>query len=585
MLEIKDKKFFLEGQEFKIYSGAMHYFRIMPDYWPDRLLKLKAAGLNTVETYVCWNLHEPRHNEFDFGGILDIKRYVKTAQEAGLKVILRPGPYICAEWDFGGLPAWLLKDKNIRLRCNDAKYLEYVDNYIKRLFSELDDCFYSNGGNIIAVQIENEYGSYGNDKKYLQHIKKLYQECGVKELLFTSDGDASMMLAGGMLDGVLETVNLGSNAKSRFDSLEKYQRDMPLMCTEFWCGWFDHWGERHHKRSVNNMTKVLKEFLDLDANFNFYMFHGGTNFAFTAGSNNFSHLMPCTTSYDYYAPLNEYGDYTPLYYAIREIMHKHQNLPLEELPPRPRLQTIGEVKLTEATSLFDNFDNIGKHHYSPLAEGMEYFDQNFGMIYYKTVLKGRYGLCNLTIQDLHDRGYLYIDGKLTKTIDCTTNPVIRKMLKKESVLYNFSGDSCEISLLVDAMGRTNYGSKLYDRKGISGIRLANQNIMDYEITTFPLDNLDKLDFGKNCGKYPLFFKGNFNASSTADCFVALRGFVKGSVYVNGFNLGRYWSKGPQKTLYLPGCLLKNDRPNEILVMELENCAAPVVNITDKHDLG
>lgn len=582
MLEIKDGKFLLDGKKFNFYSGAMHYFRILPEYWEDRLAKLKAMGLNTVETYVCWNLHEPKHNEFDFSGRLDIKKYIQIADKLGLKVILRPGPYICAEWDMGGLPAWLLQDKNLRIRCNDSKYLEYCDNYMHRLFDEVRDCLSSNGGNIIAVQVENEYGSYGNDKKYLEHIKNLYIECGVKELLFTSDGDSSFMLHGGHLDGVLETVNLGSNAKSRFNALDKVQENMPKMCTEFWCGWFDHWGSPVHiKRPYRSAIPEIKTFLDLDANFNIYMFHGGTNFGFTAGANYYKKFTPTVTSYDYDAPLNEYGDYTKAYHAYRDILLKHQGLDIE-LPPRPNVQYIGEVQLNETTSLFDNLDNIGEKHYSPRPEGMEYYGQNSGLIYYKTNVKGKYGTMILSLNDLHDRAYIYIDGDKKATIDT----IRRKLFKNnKKLIVNLNKDNNEISVLVDAMGHTNYGPHIADMKGISGINLAMQNLMDFEVTTLPLDNIDKLDYSKNSGKYPLFFRGTFTTDSNAECFVEFKNFTKGNIYVNGFNLGRFWNIGPQRTLYLPGALLRTDAPNEIVVLELEGCKKPSVKIVDKHNLG
>ena len=583
MLEFKGKDFYLDGEKYVIYSGAMHYFRILPEYWEDRLSKLKAMGLNTVETYVCWNLHEKKHNEFDFSGILDIKKYIKTAEKLGLNVILRPGPYICAEWDMGGLPSWLLKDKNVKLRCNDDLYLGFVKNYLFRLFDELKECFKSNGGNIIAVQVENEYGSFANSKLYLKKIKDLYLEWGIKELLFTSDGDVPFMLNGGSLDDTLETVNTGSNAGGRLKTLENFQPDKPLMCTEFWDGWFDHWGEKHHVRPPKSVVVEVQKFLELNASFNLYMFHGGTNFAFTAGANHFSKYQPTTTSYDYNAPLNEYGDYTPLYYQIREMLLAKQGIDTV-LPDRPKTQNIGEVKLTKCTSLFDNLENIGEKHYSPTAEGMEQFDQSFGMILYKTAVKGKYGIGTFKLVDLHDEAYVFFDNKY-KMKESIMDSTFKKLLNKKNYIVNFNKDENEITVLVDALGRTNYGDHITDSKGIHGIKFNQQNLLDYEVTTLPLDNLEKLDFTKNSNVYPLFFKGEFETKSNAECFVELKNFTKGVVYINGFNLGRFWNKGPQKTLYLPGCLLKTDAKNEIIVLEMENCKEPTISIVDKHNLG
>lgn len=263
MLTIKDGEFKMDGKSFRIYSGSMHYFRIMPEYWEDRLRKLKAAGFNTVETYVCWNMHEPRKGEFDFTGRFDIRRFIKTAQEVGLYAIVRPGPYICAEWDFGGLPAWLLKDRNMRLRCAYPEYLQHVSDFYHRLFEEIGDLQQSEGGNIIAMQIENEYGSYGNDKEYLRYIEKLMLDCGTKVMLFTSDGDDNSMLSGGTLPDVFKTLNFGSRASEIFNAMDRFRENTPKMCTEFWCGWFDHWGEEHHTRGSDSVAGEIKDFLTL----------------------------------------------------------------------------------------------------------------------------------------------------------------------------------------------------------------------------------------------------------------------------------------------------------------------------------
>lgn len=335
MLTIKDGEFKMDGESFRIYSGSMHYFRIMPEYWEDRLRKLKAAGFNTVETYVCWNMHEPRKGEFDFTGRFDIRRFIKTAQEVGLYAIVRPGPYICAEWDFGGLPTWLLKDRNMRLRCAYPDYLQHVSDFYHRLFEEIGDLQQSEGGNIIAMQIENEYGSYGNDKEYLRYIERLMLDCGTKVMLFTSDGDDNSMLSGGTLPDVFKTLNFGSRASEIFNAMDRFHENTPKMCTEFWCGWFDHWGEEHHTRGSDSVAGEIKDFLDIDASFNFYMFHGGTNFGFTAGANCYEEYQPTVTSYDYCALLTEWGDYTPAYYAVRELLLKAQNLPETELPASP----------------------------------------------------------------------------------------------------------------------------------------------------------------------------------------------------------------------------------------------------------
>ena len=584
MFEIKDGKFEKNGEKINIYSGAMHYFRILPEYWEDRLLKLKLAGFNTVETYVCWNLHEPTKGVFDFSGRLDIKKYIKIAEKLGLNVIVRPGPYICAEWDMGGLPAWLLADKNMRLRCYDKQYLKHIDSYYNALISEIKDEQCTQGGSIIAMQVENEYGSFGNDKKYLEYIKTLMINLGVEVLLFTSDGPSGWMLDGGTIDGVYKTLNFGSGAKSKFAALDKYKQNAPKMCMEFWCGWFDHWGGKHHTRGYKDVLKEMQEFFNQDASFNFYMFHGGTNFGFTAGANHYLKFSPTVTSYDYCALLNEYGDYTPAYHAVRKLLCEKQNIQLTKLPESPRLQKIGIVDLSETASLLDNLGNIGTSHYSPMPEGMEHFGQCSGMIYYKTRLAGNIGTSALSITDIHDRAYVYIDKKLAKTFDYNKSGIIKKILKRDAMIVSSSDKDRELEILVDAMGHVNYGEHIYDTKGIGRVMINMQTLMDYEVVTLSLDNIEKVNYDKEASTFPKFFKGHFSAESNSDCFVELKGWTKGSVFVNGFNLGRYWKIGPQQTLYIPGALLQTDKPNEIVVLELEKCCCSSVNIIDKHKL-
>lgn len=596
MFEIKDKKFLMDGKPINIYSGAMHYFRTFPEYWEDRLTKLKLAGFNTVETYVCWNLHEPKPGEFCFEGMLDIERFVKTAEKVGLYCIVRPGPYICAEWDFGGLPAWLLKDKNMQIRCNYPDYTACVERFYRELLSRLAPLQMTKGGNIIAMQVENEYGSYGNDKEYLAFIEKLMRDCGIDCELFTSDSNWKNMLSGGSLPHIYKVLNFGSKAKTAFNCLKDFPNDGPNMCGEFWCGWFDHWRDKHHTRNAADIAKEVKDFLDIDANFNFYMFHGGTNFGFTAGAN-FTPgcpYEPTVTSYDYCALLNEWGDYTPAYHEVRKLLCEKQGIEMGELPPSPELQSIGKVKLTKGASLFENLDNIGEKHRSAVPEGMEYYGQNFGMIYYETVLSGKYDMSPVSIKDVHDFGYVYFDGKQKAFIDRTKytvpnkfslkNLILKKSPEDNSVMMKALDGDRKIGVLVDTMGRVNYGARMLDRKGISDIYIGNQRQMGFDVWTLPLDNLENLKYAETYDKNePVFLKGTFKTDSKADCFVHLDGFEKGYVFVNGFNLGRFWAVGPQKSLYLPGALLKEE--NEIIVLSLNGFSTPEVSILDTHNLG
>ena len=596
MLEIKNKKFYMDSKPFDIYSGAMHYFRTVPEYWEDRLTKLKAAGFNTVETYVCWNLHEKKPGEFDFSGILDIEKYLEIAQKVGLYAIVRPGPYICAEWDFGGLPAWLLKDKNMQIRCMYPDYLKCVERFYKELLPRLVPHLESHGGNIIAMQVENEYGSYGNDKDYLRYVEKLTRDCGIDCLLFTSDENTNNMISGGSLPDIYKVLNFGSRSRTAFNVLKDFENDGPNMCGEFWCGWFDHWRDKHHTRNSLEIVNEIKGFIDNGASFNIYMFHGGTNFGFTAGANhNQGHgYEPTVTSYDYCAMLTEWGDYTPAYHAVRKLLCEKQGIEPPELPESPKLQSIGKVELTETASLFENLDNIGEKHHVPVPEGMEYFGQNFGLIYYETTLKGKYNASPMYVKNVHDFAEVYFDGEKKTSIDRTLYSVEGKTTLKDVIFKKKKGESSpflmpalsgerKIGILVDTMGRVNYGNML-DRKGISDIYLGIQRLMNYDIWTLPLDNLDKLKYSSSVKKEePVFLRGSFKTDSKADCFIHLDGFNRGCVYINGFNLGRFWKVGPQKSLYIPGTLLKDE--NEIIVFNIGGYSKPTVSITDKHNLG
>lgn len=580
MFEIKKDSFYLNGKPFRLYSGAMHYFRVLPEYWEDRLKKLKALGMNCVETVTCWNLHEPKEGEFDFSYMLDIVKFCKTAQDLGLYVIVRPGPYTCAEWDFGGFPAWLLKDKNLRLRCNDPAYMAKVKPFLQRMAKELLPMLVTKGGNILAMQIENEYGSYGNDKDYLRTIEKILRDNGVDVPFFTSDGNTNFMLSGGTLPHIYKTLNFGSRAKTAFAALDGYQKDMPKTCMEFWCGWFDHWGEVHHRRIPQQVAYEVKNLVDCGANINIYTFHGGTNFNFWAGANNYGKYQPTVTSYDDAALLNEYGDYSKAYHKVREILHEAQGLSLGELPERPKLQNIGEVRLDKKADLWKNLHSLGEKHFSATPESMECFGQNFGYVLYETTIKGSYPSQTLYVEGVHDIAYLKVDGKLVKTYDRCKNRSQKNNDGFACKIPAFDGE-CKIQILVEGMGRTNYGPNMEtDRKGIQKVRLGMQTIFGWDVYTLPFDNLDKVVFSDNADMQGgTILKGEFNAVSGKDCFVDMRGFRKGFVIVNGFNIGRYWRKGPQRTLYLPAPLLKER--NTIIVVENEK-AKDSLNITDRH---
>ena len=580
MLEMKNRKFYMDGEEFHIYSGAMHYFRIPEEYWEDRLLKLRAAGLNTVETYVPWNYHEPKKGQFNFDGMLDIVKFVKTAQDLGLYVIVRPGPYICAEWDFGGLPAWLLKDKNVRLRCWDKTYIKAVEDFFKVLIPKLLPYLETNGGKIIAMQVENEYGSFGRDKKYLYWLRDLMRDLGVDIQLFTSDGEDRYFFSGGGIPEEWMVANFGGYNENRFDDLKLLQPDKPLMCGEHWCGWFDRWGTSHHTDDAEEtLGRSLDGFFKEDANFNLYMFHGGTNFGFSSGANYYDSYCPTTTSYDYGAPLNEYGGYTDKYFVLRDRMQKQLGKELPELPPDAKTQKIGKVNFTEFADFRNIYKKFAVHKKSHIPHYMEHYGQNSGLILYSTTLKGNYRDSKLNAFGVHDIAYIYINGELKHIYDRTKLKGKELFEESFSVPIDAFNGEVKIDILVQALGRINYARRIYDRKGLDEVYIEGQAIVDWDVYCMELDVAPEIPYKKSHKDFPCFLKGTFKAEEKHDTFVDMRGFKNAIVYVNGFNLGRFINGGPQYTLYLPGTLLKEE--NEIVVFELQNTNKKSITLTDK----
>lgn len=580
------ERFYMNGKPYTILSGAMHYFRIPQKYWYDRLLKLKECGFNTVETYTCWNLHEPREGEFDFSGILDIAKYIEIAKDLGLNVILRPGPYICAEWEFGGLPAWLLKYEKMPLRCYNELFLSKVSRYYSELLGRVKPYLASRGGNIIMIQVENEYGSYGDDKEYLRAIAQIYKDNDIDCLYFTSDGPCNSMLTGGMLDEYLAVANFGSKPEERLTVLKEFRPNQPVMCGEYWCGWFDHWFEKHHTRTAEEICADFEGFFRIGASFNFYMFHGGTNFGFMNGANYTSKYEPTVTSYDYCAPLNEAGDRTPTYYAVRDLVQKYCG----EVPPLTACETkkvsYGKVTLTEHADLFENLDRISKPIHTPTPQFMEEVGQNYGYILYRSTINGPRDTRELIVDDIHDRVQIFLDGEFKGTYCRWAKPS-----KEELVRFKIGKDEkIRIDLLVENMGRVNYGQKLRDRKGISAMRMGLQYHFGWEIYCLPMENeLIELDFKPLTNEFvsgPSFLRGELQIEGEpADTFLRLDGFNKGFVKINGVNIGRYFNEaGPQKTLFVPAPFLKTGK-NEILVFESDRTENLSVEFLDNPDLG
>jgi beta-galactosidase len=557
---VRDSEFLLNGRPFRIFSGEIHYFRVPREYWRDRLLKLRAMGLNTVCTYMPWNLHEPRPGTFDFGGMLDVAAFLRLAQELGLWAILRPGPYICAEWDFGGLPAWLLADDNLRIRCADPSWLTAVQRYIERVSEELAPLTCTRGGAIIMVQVENEYGSFGNDKRYLRALRGMLQRSWSDVPLFTSDGPEPDMLAAGTLDECLAVVNFGSNAPKNVGAIRAFRPNQPAMCGEFWCGWFDQWGKRRQGSGSTDAAADVRWMAENDASFNLYMFHGGTNFGFTSGANVYDDTYsPTVTGYDYWAPLDEAGRPTPKYWAFREVLAAHQpaGVVLPDPPPPTRIVTIPEIRLTESAGLFDNLPEPLR---SASPRSMEHFGQSGGAILYRTSIAGLVAR-KLEVVEPHDYAQVYVDGKLVATLD-------RRL--KQSTVELPPGPADRLDILIDTLGRVNYGPKMIDAKGITQrVVLGQITLMDWQLYPLPMDaaQLGSLKYGSADVAGPAFHRGTFELSKTGDMFLDLRAWRKGVVWVNGHNLGRFWRIGPQQTLYCPGCWLKAGR-NELVVFDL-----------------
>ncbi|WP_418936880.1 beta-galactosidase [Paenibacillus anseongense] len=589
ILHARDKQFFLDGEPFQILSGAIHYFRVVPEYWEDRLLKLKACCFNTVETYVPWNLHEPQENAYNFEGIADLERFITLAGELGLHVIVRPSPYICAEWEFGGLPAWLLQYTYMKLRCMDATYLMKVDRYYDELIPRLTRLQSTNGGPIIAMQIENEYGSYGNDTAYLTYLREGLTKRGVDVLLFTSDGPEDGMLQGGTVPGTLATVNFGSRPEEAFEKFREYRADEPLMCMEYWNGWFDHWLKPHHTRDAGEVADVFDCMLRAGASVNFYMFHGGTNFGFYNGANFGEKYEATITSYDYDSPLSECGDETEKFRAVRSVIARYLEMDEKEFPafpaPIPK-KSYGRVALTEKADLLGQLAQLSTPVKRTCPEPMEMLGQSYGFIVYSTQVSGPRTGEKLHLQEVHDRAQVFLDGVYQDTIE---------RWDPRPLPLDIPAEGARLDIVVENMGRVNYGPKLKDYKGITeGVRFNNQFLFDWTIYPLPLDKVDAIPFvssEKNAKQddtqdqeRPTFYRGEFHIEEVADTFLRLDGWSKGVVWINGFNLGRYWEKGPQRTLYVPAPLLRKGS-NEIIVFELHRTEEPIVALTDSPDLG
>lgn len=566
--------FLLDGQPFKILSGAIHYFRVHPSDWLHSLTNLKALGFNTVETVVPWNLHEAHEGQFDFTEGRNLRHFLGLAQALGLYAIVRPSPYICAEWEFGGLPAWLLT-KHMRLRSDDPAFLAAVDRYYAALMPQLVDCQVTRGGNVLMMQVENEYGSYGEDHEYMRVLAKLMRQHGVDVPLFTSDGPWPAALEAGSLidDDILATGNFGGHAAHHFDRLADFHqahgRAWPLMCMEFWTGWFNRWGESVVKRTPDETAAALRPIL-ARGSLNLYMFHGGTNFGFMNGTSaRQQHDLPQVTSYDYDAPLDEQGNPTPKYFAIQRVVH-------EMLPDLPQFQPLIKPTLPPAThpltakvSLFAVLDQLATPVASKYPQTQEALGQTGGYTLYRSrpliAAPDTGRAAKLRIIDARDRIQAFLDEKWLGT-------QYQETIGEPLPLPEAAGRH-QLDVLVENMGRVNYGAKLEattQRKGIrTGVMVDLHFIQDFEQYALDLDCAAQLDFARKwVPGVPSFYQYQVMVDEPQDTYLDCRGFGKGVMLVNGFNVGRFWDLGPTVSLYVPKALL-HEGENTVIVFETE----------------
>ena len=548
--------FLLDGQRLQIRCGEIHAARVPKEYWRQRLKMAKAMGLNTVCAYLFWNLHEPRPGEFIWSGQADDAEFCRIAQEEGLWVILRPGPYACAEWEMGGTPWWLLKYDDIKLRSRDPHYLSAVQSYLKEVGRVLGPLQVTRGGPIIMAQVENEYGFFGKDTAYVEAVRQALVAAGFDIPLFQCNPPDQMR--NGMLTNLFQAGNFGSDVQKNFAKVRKLQPLGPLICSEFYPGWFDTWGQPHHLGKPENYLPNLKLMLDMGASFSIYMAHGGTTFGLWSGCDR--PFKPDTSSYDYDAPISEAGWATPKFYATRELFAKYL-LPGEQLPPPPPANPVTQfapVQLAAAASLWDNLP-AARPDETP--HNMEAYDQGFGCILYRITLPAGPEAV-LSPAMVHDFGYVYLDGHRLGIWD-RRNP-------QGTLKVPARTKASQLDVLVEPMGRINFGPEMADRKGMLGpVKLGDNILQNWQVYNLPLDApmLQSLKYNTTTAAGPAFWRGTFTLEQAADTFLDLRHWGKGDLWVNGHCLGRFWNIGPSQTAYAPGCWL-HAGTNEVVILDL-----------------
>jgi beta-galactosidase len=566
--KVENGQFLLDGQPFQIISGEMHYARIPREYWHARLKMAKAMGLNAITTYVFWNRHETRPGTYDFSGNADIAEFVRAAQQEGLYVILRPGPYACAEWEFGGYPSWLLKDPEMKVRSRDPKFIAAARSWLTRLGQELAPLQIGNGGPIIEVQVENEYGSYSDDHAYMEDIHHILVDAGfTKAQLYTADGADE--LPKGSLPELPAVINFGTgSAKGEFAKLHKLRPQGPFMSGEYWAGWFDHWGAKHETRSPQQEADEVGWMLKQGYSVSMYMFHGGTSFGWMNGANadgansDGKNYQPDITSYDYDAPLDESGRETPKYDLLRKTIAEatgHQPPPVPFIPPA---QAIPAFHVTQSASLWKMLPKP-VHSDQPLT--MEELDQAYGFVLYRTTLEGPVQ-GELNLGKLHSYAQVYLDGRLLGTVD--------RRYDQHTLPLDIPAGKVRLDILVENTGRVNYGKAIPgERVGpLTGVTAAGKPVTGWDNYSLPIDSPGKapanLTWGTPLCTGTCFYRGSFQATEQADTFLDTSAFTMGQVWVNGHHLGRTWNVGPQKALYLPGPWLRKGA-NEVIVLDLQ----------------
>ncbi|MEZ2443842.1 beta-galactosidase family protein [Chitinophaga sp. RCC_12] len=563
--QLGDSAFLLDGKPFQMISGEIHYLRVPRESWRDRLKMAKAMGLNTVGTYVFWNMHEPEKGHYDFSGNNDVAAFVKIAQEEGLWVVLRPSPYACAEWEFGGYPYWLQNIKGLEVRSKEPQYLAAYNNYIKAVGKQLSGLQINHGGNILMVQIENEYGSYSNDKSYLDINRKMFIDAGFDGLLYTCDPAADV--AKGHLPGLLPAVN-GIDDPQKVKQLvrENHNGKGPFYIAEWYPAWFDSWGQKHHTIPYENFLDRLDRVLAAGISINMYMFHGGTTRGYMNGANynDKSPYEPQISSYDYDAPLDEAGNATPKFMKFREVIARHlpAGVTLPEVPAKKPVITTPQITFERSAAVFNKLPAAIKS-VDPLT--FEDLNQAYGFVLYRTTVPGGHsGL--LKIKDLRDYGIVFVNGKRVAILD--------RRLAQDSVEVTLPAGTVTLDILVENLGRINFGPYLLkNKKGIAGQVLFNgQAIHQWQQFKLPFDVQPAVKPSAAGTDAPVLKEGSFTLSSTGDTYLDMTQWGKGAVWINGHHLGRYWQVGPQQTLYVPAEWLKKGS-NKITVLELIKPAA------------